>query len=121
MTIQLISCQKNKLTEEKQPEILTATYETMTKGEFERGYNVLLEMKNFPKSAELKQILLNKRVFDVDYFINSENGHLMVEEYLPLHSKMIQNFKPPKPDNRPDGIIFEIDGKTYFYEIKFEL
>ena len=121
MTFQLISCQKNKLTEEIQPEILTATYETMTRGESERGYNVLLEVKGLPKSAEIKQILLNKRLFDVHSFKNSENNHLMVEAFLPLQSRMIQNFKPPKPDNRPDGIIFEIDGKTYFYEIKFEL
>lgn len=121
ITIHLFSCQKKNVPMDKKPEILTATYEILTKGELERGYNVFVETNKLPENVEIKQIVLKKKLFDVIHLVNAETENSSVEGYLPLHSQLIQNFVPPKTDDRADGIVFEIDGKEYFYEIKFEL
>jgi hypothetical protein len=50
-----------------------------------------------------------------------DGTEIFIEQYFPLISQKILNFIPPKPDSRPDGIIFEIDGKEFFKEINFKL
>lgn len=102
------------------PEILTAKYEIVTSGEFERGYNIWVDFK-LDNYQAIKYIILNHKRFDVKEITLNSHGYYIIEGYFPVESKMIQNFNPPKPDNRPDGIIFDVNGKAYFYEIKFKL
>lgn len=116
--LMLISCQKNKIPIE--PEILTAEYQIITKDEFERGYQVYLEFK-MNKNLDIEAIVLKNKLFPFkEKGIESDCCYL-IDHYFPVQSRLIQEFESPKPDNRPDGIVFEIEGKTYFYEIKFEL
>lgn len=116
--LMLISCQQNKIP--IQPEILTAEYQIITKDEFERGYQVYLEFK-MNKNLDIEAIVLKNKLFPFkEKGIESDCCYL-IDHYFPVQSRLIQEFESPKPDNRPDGIVFEIEGKTYFYEIKFEL
>ena len=116
--LMLMSCQQNKIP--IQPEILTAEYEILTNDDFERGYQIFLEFK-MNKDLDIEAIVLKNK-----YFLFKEKGIeseccYLIDQYFPVQSKLIQNFVPPKPDTRPDGIIFEIEGKAYFYEIEFRL
>ncbi len=116
--LMLMSCQQNKIP--FQPEILTAEYEIVTNDEFERGYQIFLEFK-MNKDLDIEGIVLKNIYFSFrEKGIESECCYL-IDRYFPVQSKLIQNFVPPKPDNRPDGIVFEIEGKQYFYEIEFKL
>lgn len=121
VSIFLFSCQKGNWSLDEKPEILTAQYKTVTNGEFERGYEIKLELNSLPNNFEIKELILNKKVFEIRDIDISKSEIVKVEGYFPVHSRLIQNFIPPKPDNRSDGIIFEINGKEYFYEIKFKL
>lgn len=114
----LTGCQQNKLP--IQPEILTAEYEIVTKGEFERGYEVFLEFK-MNRNIDIEAIILKNKYFSFQEKGIESDCCYLIDHYFPVNSKLIQNFEPPKTDNRPDGIIFEIDGKAYFYEIEFKL
>ncbi len=114
----MISCQQNKIP--IQPEILTAEYQIITQDEFERGYHVFLEFK-MNKNIDIEAIVLKGKLFPFkEKGIESDCCYL-IDQYFPVQSRLIQNFEPPKTDNRPDGIIFEIDGKAYFYELEFKL
>lgn len=102
------------------PEILTAEYKIITNDEFERGYRVFLEFKT-DKGLDVKVIVLKNRKFIFKEKGLKSDCCYLIDYYFPIESKLIQNFNPPKPDSRPDGIVFEINGKSYFYEIKFKL
>ena len=115
----IFSCQKSS--DSIKPEILTAEYEIKTYSGFERGYKVFIEIKELNENVKIKQIVLKKRLFNVQSLINVQTENLVIDQYLPIQSQMIQNFSAPKTDNRPDGIIFEIRGKEYFYELTFKL
>lgn len=116
--LMLMSCQQNKIP--IQPEILTAESGIWTMEEFEKGYKVYIQMQNFPEEAKIKAIIINKRKYE-RFQLPIYNGNTVeIITVLTTESKMIQNFEPPEPDNRSDGIVFEIKGKEYFYKIKFE-
>jgi len=117
----LLSCQKNNWPLDEMPEILTAESGMWTMNEFEKGYKVYIKMQNVPEEAEIKAIVINKRKYERFQLPIYDGNTVEIITALTTESKMIQNFEPPKPDNRPDGIVFEIEGKEYFYEIKFEL
>lgn len=124
--LMLMSCQQNKIP--IQPEILTAEYEILTKDDFERGYNVFLEVNGTFGNELIKGIVLNHKLLNTNTFFNrvllNENDKVekaTLDKYFPIHTQKIINFIPPPSDNRPNGIIFEIGGKEYFYEIEFKL
>ena len=52
-----LSCQKNQFP--PQPEILTAEYEMVTQGEFERGYKVYVKLKYNEKFKQVYYLNLN--------------------------------------------------------------
>lgn len=117
-SIILLSCQQNKLP--VQPEILTAEYEILTQTESERGYKIFLEFK-MNRDIDIEAIVLRNKLFPFkEKGIESDCCYL-IDHYFPVHSQIIQNFESPKTDKRPDGIIFETNGKVYFYEIEFKL
>lgn len=103
------------------PEILTAEYEIKTHSESERGYEVFLVIDGFPETTQIKGIVLKYKLFSPVYFNEMIENEIFVEQYFPVISQRMLNFNPPKTDTRPDGIIFEIDGKEFFKEIKFKL
>lgn len=115
----IFSCQK--LFNPKKPEILTATYEIKTHSEFERGYEIFMVIDKLPQSPVVKGIVFKNRLFENVHFTKMNESEIFIEQYFPIQSKVIYGFSPPKTDNRPDGIIFEIDGKEYFYELTFIL
>jgi hypothetical protein len=104
-----------------QPEILTAQYEFKTHSETERGYEVFLVIDKLPASFSIKGIILKSKLYENIQFNKMDGTEIFIEQYFPLISQKILNFIPPKPDSRPDGIIFEIDGKEFFKEINFKL
>jgi len=103
-----------------QPEILTAEYSMVTNGEFERGYQVLLEFKTDHDLATKAIVLNNRKFIFKEKGLKSDCCYL-IDYYFPVESRMIQDFEPPEPDKRADGIIFELNGKDYFYNINFKL
>ena len=114
----ILACYSSVLSVE--PEILTAEYKIITNDEFERGYRVLLEFKT-DKDLDVRAIVLKNRKFIFKEKGLKSDCCYLIDYYFPIESKLIQDFNPPKPDSRPDGIVFEINGKSYFYEIKFKL
>lgn len=117
--IQIVSCKSN--IQLGQPEILTATYEIKTHSEFERGYDIFMVIDKLPESFAIKGIVLKNKLFENVHFTNMTENEIFIEQYFPIQSKMIHNFSAPKPDNRTDGIIFEIEGKEIYKEINFKL
>src|SRR5690606_36406898 len=102
------------------PEILTAEYEIKAHSESERGYEIFLVIDDFPETTHIKGIVLKYKLFEPVYFNKMMENEIFLEQYLALISQKILNFNPPKTDTRPDGIIFEIDGKEFFKEINFK-
>lgn len=115
----IFSCQKSSIP--IKPEILTAQYEIKTHSEFERGYELFMVIDKIPENLIIKGIVFQNKLFENIHFTKMSENEIFIEQYFPIQSKMIQNFSPPKTDNRSDGIIFEIEGKAYFYEITFKL
>lgn len=115
----IFSCQKSS--NPKKPEILTAQYEIKTHSEFERGYEIFMVIDKLPQDAVIKGIVFKNKYLEPIHFTQMNESEVFVEQYFPIQSQMIQNFSPPKTDNRTDGIIFEIGGKEYFYELTFKL
>ncbi len=115
----IFSCQKPY--NPSQPEILTAQYEIRTHSEFERGYEVFMVIDKLPKTFSVKGIILKDKLFDKVHFTHMSDNEIFIEQYFPVQSGMIQNFEAPATDNRPDGIIFEVEGKEYFYNVNFKL
>lgn len=115
----VFSCQKSTIP--LKPEILTATYEIKTHSEFEKGYEIFMVIDKLPESAVVKGIVFKNRLFENIHYTKTRENEIFIEQYFPIQSQMIENFSPPKTDSRPDGIIFEIDGKEYFYELTFKL
>jgi len=103
------------------PEILTAQYEIKTYSEFEKGYEVFMVIDEFPNNCQIKSIVLKNKLFDDIRFTKMQEKEVFVEQFLPVQSRLIQTFQPPATDNRPDGIVFEIDGQEFYKEINFKL
>lgn len=103
------------------PEILTAQYEIKTYSEFEKGYEVFMVIDEFSNDYQIKAIILKNKVFEDIRFTRMRENEIFVEQFLPLHSQLIQKFQPPATDNRPDGILFEINGQEFYKEINFKL
>lgn len=118
-TALIFSCEK-PLTQ-PQPEILTATYEIRAHSEFERGYEIFMVIDNLPETFSIKGIVLKNKLFGNIHHTNMTGKEIFIEQYFPLQSKMIHNFEVPFTDSRPDGIIFEIEGKEIYREINFKL
>src|SRR5690606_29324056 len=91
------------------PEILTAETKIKTHSESERGYEVFLVINDFPETARIKGIVLKSSLFQPIRFTRMLENEIFIQQYLPVVSRKIANFRPPKTDSRPDGIIFEID------------
>lgn len=115
----IFSCQKPTVL--SKPEILTAQYEIKTDSEFERGYELFVVIDKIPANPIIKGIVFQNKLFENVHFTKMSENEIFIEQYFPIQSKMIHDFSPPKTDSRSDGIIFEIEGKEYFYEITFKL
>lgn len=115
----IFSCQKSSIS--LKPEILTAQYEIKTHSEFERGYELFVVIDKIPANPIIKGIVFQNKQFENVHFTKMSENEIFIEQYFPIQSKMIHDFYPPKTDSRSDGIIFEIEGKEYFYEITFKL
>ena len=113
-----LSCQKNQFP--PQPEILTAEYEMVTQGEFERGYKVYVKLKYNEKFKQVYYLnlngfmLKNPDVVDGDWIVE-------ISGYFPIQSKVIQNFEPPERTSMSNGIVFGDSENSYFYQAKFKL
>lgn len=105
----------------KIPEILTAQYEIKTYSEFDRGYEVFMVINQFPDECKINGIILKNKLFDKIQFTKMQTEEIFIEQFLPLHSKQIQNFSPPAADSRNDGIIFDMNGIEIYKEINFKL
>lgn len=115
----IFSCQKSSIP--IKPEILSAEYEIKPHSEFERGYEFSIVINELPENANIKGIVLQNKLFEPVHFTKMKGKEIFIEQYFPIQSKLIQNFSQPKTDNRSDGIVFEVEGIDYFYEIKFKL
>lgn len=115
----ITSCQKSIV--RMKPEILTAQYEIKTHSEFERGYEIFIVINQVPENLHLKGIVFQNKLFKGIHFTSMSKNEIFIDQYFPVQSKMIQNFSTPQTDNRADGIIFEVDGNDYFYQVTFKL
>ncbi|SMC45509.1 hypothetical protein [Moheibacter sediminis] len=115
----IFSCQKSSIP--IKPEILTATYEIRAHSEFERGFELFLVIDKIPENPIIKRIVFQNKLFENVHFTKMTENEIFIEQYFPIQSKMIQDFSPPKTDTRSDGIVFEVDGKEYFYKVTFKL
>lgn len=102
-------------------EILSASYSMVTHSEFERGYEVQIELIPRTENLEVKEIIINRLRMSLSNLVQKDLDNWEIIGYLPVQSKLIQNFEPPRADSKNDGIIFEIEGKEYYQEIKFKL
>lgn len=115
----IFSCQKSSIP--IRPEILTATYEIKTHSEFERGYEIFMVINKIPENPIIKGIVFQNKLFENVHFTKMSENEIFIEQYFPIQSKMIQDFSPPKTDNRSDGIVFEGDQNEYFHKVTFKL
>jgi hypothetical protein len=115
----VLGCQSSQNLEKA--EILSAEYSTLSHSEFEKGYEVFLELNLLGTDLKVKSLVLNQKLFPIQSVENSNPEKISVQEYFPVQSKMIQNFVPPLTDKRRDGIIFELNGEEIYQEIKFKL
>lgn len=93
----------------------------VTHSEFERGYEVQIELISRTENLEVKEIIINRLRMSLSNLVQKDLDNWEIIGYLPVQSKLIQNFEPPRADSKNDGIIFEIEGKEYYQEIKFKL
>jgi len=118
--LMVLSCQKPYWPYDEKINVMTAEYEIVTNGEFERGYNVYVKLKNSEDFALISYLIINGFIFE-NYGTGYGDGFIEIDDYYPIQSKMIQNFKSPERVEKEDGIIFGGGDKQNFYPVKFKL
>lgn len=121
VSIFLFSCQKPYWPFDEKPNVLTAEYEIVTNGEFERGYNVYVKLENSEDFTYVYHLIVNGFEFENKEGTLHGDGILEIEGYFPIQSKLIQNFESPLRVEKEDGIIFGGPDNQYFYPVKFKL
>ena len=120
VSIFLFCCQKSNWPFDEKPNIVTAEYDIVTNGEFERGYNIYVKLKNTEDLASIHSIVLNGFEFQ-NHAVGYGDGIIEIDGYFPIQSKMIQNFQPPKKVEKEDGITFGHADAQFYYPVKFTL
>lgn len=106
---------------DKEAEVLTAEYSLHIFQDTERGFDVFILLNHYSPKHKVKSIILKNRRFDKIETHQLDNSQVFIQAFLVLESSIIQNFVPPPPDNRKDGIVFEIENREIFKEINFKL
>ena len=104
-----------------EPEILSADYSLKSFEGTERGFQVYIVIDKVPESAKIKSIVLKNKRFEKLNFDTIQKQKIVINQFLPIQSMLIQNFVPPTTDERVDGIEFDIMGRLLFLETNFKL
>lgn len=103
-------------------EVLSANYQVMTSGSFEKGYVFTMQCRALPEQMSISGVIINHRLFnDLKVEQDKKSGKINIEQYLTVESRKIQGFQAPPFDARRDGIVFEKDGKEYYLYYPFQL
>lgn len=106
---------------ENLPEILTAEYELKNLNGTEQGFLVFMVISKIQKTDKIKSIILKNKRFDSIITTQMTETEVFIDQFLPVNSQMISEFKSPQTDSRSDGIVFEIKGQEFYKEINFKL
>lgn len=109
------------MAKENLPEILTAEYELKNLNGTEQGFSVFMVISKIQKTDKIKSIILKNKRFDSIITTQMTETEVFIDQFFPVNSQMISEFKSPETDSRADGIVFEISGQEFYKEINFKL
>ncbi len=109
------------MAKENLPEILTAEYELKNLNGTEQGFSVFMVISKIQKTDKIKSIILKNKRFDSIITTQMTENEVFIDQFFPVNSQMISEFKSPETDSRADGIVFEISGQEFYKEINFKL
>ncbi|MFA7616570.1 MAG: hypothetical protein WA897_06315 [Moheibacter sp.] len=109
------------MAKESLPEILTAEYELKNFNGTEQGFSVFMVIAKIQNTDKIKSILLKNNRFDSILTTQMTENEVFIDQFFPVNSQLISEFKSPETDSRSDGIVFEINGQEFFKEINFKL
>ncbi len=121
MILMLFQNSCTNMAKESLPEILTAEYELKNFNGTEQGFSVFMVIAKIQNTDKIKSILLKNNRFDSILTTQMTENEVFIDQFFPVNSQLISEFKSPETDSRSDGIVFEINGQEFFKEINFKL
>lgn len=121
MILMLFQNSCTSMAKESLPEILTAEYELKNFNGTEQGFSVFMVIAKIQNTDKIKSILLKNNRFDSILTTQMTENEVFIDQFFPVNSQLISEFKSPETDSRSDGIVFEINGQEFFKEINFKL